>query len=141
MPIYEYRCLDCRRRFSKFLQSFTAIASYQPVCPHCQSHNARRLISRVNTIGIEREESDQGADLPGLGDVDENDPRSMGRWMRRMGAESGEDLGPEFNDIIGRLEAGQDPEQIERDLPEIAGDGTGEGMGGGMGDAVESSFD
>ena len=93
----------------------------------------RRLISRVNTVGAERDDSDQGADPASLGDIDENDPRSMGRWMRRMGAESGEDLGPEFNDIVGRLEAGQDPEQIERDLPDIAGDG--------MGDAGESALD
>ena len=137
MPIYEYRCLDCRRRFSQFLRSFSATASFQPVCTHCRSNNVRRLVSRVNTIGAEREESDQGADPASLGDIDENDPRSMGRWMRRMGAESGEDLGPEFNDIVGRLESGQDPEQIERDLPNIAG----AGMGDGMGDAGESALD
>ena len=133
MPIYEYRCLDCRRRFSQFLRSFSAIASFQPMCPHCRSDNVCRLISRVNTAGAEREDSDQGADPASLGDIDENDPRSMGRWMRRMGAESGEDLGPEFNDIVGRLESGQDPEQIERDLPNIAGDG--------MADSEESALD
>jgi putative FmdB family regulatory protein len=141
MPIYEYRCLDCRRRYSQFLRSFSAVASSQPVCPYCRSRNAHRLVSRVNTIGAEREESDQSADLPGLGDIDENDPKSMGRWMRRMGAESGEDLGPEFNDIVGRLEAGQDPEQIERDLPEIAGDGMSGRTGDDMGIAGESALD
>jgi putative FmdB family regulatory protein len=141
MPIYEYRCLDCRRRYNQFLRSFSAIENYQPLCPHCKSHNARRLVSRVNTVGVERAENDQSPDLPGLDGVDENDPRSMGRWMRRMSAESGEDLGPEFNDIVGRLESGQDPEQIERDLPELAGDGTGGGMGDDMGDAGESGLE
>jgi putative FmdB family regulatory protein len=139
MPIYEYRCLDCRRRFNQFLRSFSAIEGFQPVCPHCKSKNARRLVSKVHTIGVVREESDQGPDLPGLEDVDENDPRSMGRWMRRMGAESGEDLGPEFNDVVGRLEAGQDPEQIERDLPNLGGEGMGGGMDGGMGDDMDAT--
>ena len=126
MPIYEYRCLDCRRRFNQFLRSFSAIEGFQPVCPHCLGQNARRLISKAYTVGSDQGDSGPDADLSSLGDVDENDPRSMGRMMRRMGAESGEDPGPEFNEIVGRLEAGQDPEQIERDLPELTGSGAGE---------------
>ena len=54
--------------------------------------------------------------------VDENDPRSLGRFMRRMAEETGEDVGPEFNEIIGRLERGEDPERIEQDMGDILGD-------------------
>ena len=46
-----------------------------------------------------------------MDDVDENDPQSVARWARRMREESGEDLGPEFDEMIGRMEAGEMPDE------------------------------
>jgi hypothetical protein len=60
----------------------------------------------------------------------ENDPKAMGRMMRKMGNEMGEEIPPEFNEVVDRLEKGQKPEDIEKELPDLGG---GE-MGGGMGD-------
>jgi hypothetical protein len=37
-------------------------------------------------------------------------------------------MGPEFNEVIGRLESGQSPEQIEQDLPDLGGDLGGGGL-------------
>ena len=59
---------------------------------------------------------DSMADPSNFGAVDENDPRSVGKFMRRMGSEMGEDMGPEFDEMIGRLESGEDPEAIESDM-------------------------
>jgi Flp pilus assembly protein TadB len=56
---------------------------------------------------------------------DEGDPRALGRMMRQLGQEAGEDLGEEFDEIVGRLEAGEDPEEIERSMPGLAGDDSG----------------
>ncbi len=56
------------------------------------------------------------ADPSGWGDLDENDPKSMARMMKKMGTEMGEDLGPEFNEVVDRLEAGEDAESIESSL-------------------------
>jgi len=61
------------------------------------------------------------ADPANFGNVDENDPRSVGKFMRRMGSEMGEDMGPEFNEMVGRLEAGESPDSIEADIPDIGG--------------------
>jgi hypothetical protein len=47
-----------------------------------------------------------------LADVDENDPRSVARWARRMSAEAGEDLGPDFDEMVERMEAGEMPEEL-----------------------------
>ncbi len=55
------------------------------------------------------------------GDIDENDPRSIARAMRRMGDEMGEDLPEEFDEVVDRLEAGEDPESIEGSLPDTGG--------------------
>jgi hypothetical protein len=51
-----------------------------------------------------------------LADVDESDPRSIARWARKLSKELGEDAGPEFNEIVDRLEAGESPESIEQSL-------------------------
>jgi len=49
----------------------------------------------------------------------EDDPKAMGRMMRKMGKQMGEDLPPEFDDVVDRLEAGQSPEEIESALPDL----------------------
>jgi hypothetical protein len=67
------------------------------------------------------------ADPSQFGDLDENDPRSIARFMRKMSNEMGEDLGPEFEEVVDRLEAGQSPEEIESAMPDLAG---GDDMGG-----------
>ena len=49
----------------------------------------------------------------------EDDPKSMGRMMRKMGREMGEEMPPEFDEVVGRLEAGQNPEEIEKEIPDL----------------------
>ena len=49
----------------------------------------------------------------------------MGRMMRKMGNEMGEEMPPEFSEVVDRLEKGQSPEDIEKELPDLGG---GEGM-------------
>jgi hypothetical protein len=70
-----------------------------------------------------------------FGDLDENDPKSMARWMRRMSAETGEEMPEEFDEVIDRLERGQSPEEIEEAVPGLADD-LGGGTGGGMDDLM-----
>jgi putative FmdB family regulatory protein len=107
MPIYEYRCAACRRRTSLFVRS--AASSATPKCEHCGSLKVTRLMSR---FAVHRGGSGDLDDLGGLDDVDENDPQSIARWARRMKDEVGEDMGPEFDEMVGRIEAGEDPESV-----------------------------
>ncbi len=123
MPIYEYICLDCKRRVSLLWRSFADAASRQAVCPRCGSTNLTRLISRVSVVRSEESRLDSLADPNNLAGLDENDPKSLARFMRKMANETGENLGPEFTEVVERLEAGEDPESIERSLPELAGEG------------------
>ena len=46
--------------------------------------------------------------------------------MNELGDETG-DLGPEFEEVIERLEAGQDPEEIEKEMPDLMGEGSDSG--------------
>ncbi len=43
-------------------------------------------------------------------------PKQMARMMKKMGNEMGEELGPEFDEVVDRLEAGEDPESIDSSL-------------------------
>ena len=121
MPIYEYTCHDCRRRVSLLWRSFDDAQTREPVCPRCGGKNLSRMISRVAVVRSEESRLDDLADPSALGGLDENDPKSLARFMRKMAAETGEDLGPEFDEVIGRLEAGEDPEAIEQSMPDLGG--------------------
>lgn len=123
MPIYEYRCHNCRRRVSVFWRTYSDADGAKPSCPRCGSASLTRLISRVRVIRSEESRLDDLADPSLLSDFDENDPRSLARMMRRMSDEVGEDMGPEFDEVIGRLEAGEDPEEIEKSMPDLMGEG------------------
>jgi putative FmdB family regulatory protein len=128
MPTYDYRCLACRKRLSLVL-SYSEYGQAPVVCPHCGSGNVKRLISRVRVLRSEDSRLDSLADPDDWGDVDENDPRSIARAMRRMGDEMGEDLPDEFDDVVDRLEAGEDPESVENSLPDMGGDDGGDDAG------------
>ena len=93
--------------------------------------NLTRLVSKVAALKSEDARLESMADPSKLGDVDENDPKSIARFMRKMGGEMGEEMGPEFDEMVGRLEAGENPEDIEKSMPGLGGPEDGGGMGGG----------
>lgn len=119
MPIYEYRCGECQRRSSLYYQTFSAAERATPACEHCGSVNVSRLVSRVFQVKSDDARLDDLADPSSLGDLDENDPKSVARWARKLGSEMGEDLGEDWSEMVDRLEAGED----------LADDGGGMGPG------------
>jgi hypothetical protein len=90
------------------------------------------LVSKVRVIRSEESRLDDLADPSSFGDLDENDPRSVARWMRKMGDEVGEDLGPEFGEVVDRLEAGESPDDIEKSMPDLGGDMGDDFSNGGL---------
>ena len=137
MPIYEYRCGACRRRSSLFYQTFSAAERAEPRCEHCGSAEVARLVSRVAFLKSEESRMDDLADDAALADVDENDPRSIARWARRMGEQLGDDVGDDFREMVDQLESGEMPD----DAPGPGGadyDGGFGDLGGGlMGSAAD----
>ena len=125
MPIYEYGCYDCRKRVSIFWRTFSAAEIGTPICPRCEGDKLKRLVSNVSMIRSEESRLEALSDPSNLSGLDEDDPKALAKFMRQMGKESGEDLGSEFNEVVDRLEAGQTPNEIEQDLPDL---GTGNGV-------------
>jgi putative FmdB family regulatory protein len=124
MPIYEYRCGQCGRKVAIWWRSLAQMERSHATCARCGSDELKRLVSRVAHLRGEDGQLESMADS-GLNGLDENDPKSLGRWMRKMSNELGEDMGQEFDEMVGRLEAGESPEDIEKAMPETAGDDGG----------------
>jgi putative FmdB family regulatory protein len=116
MPYYDFHCNTCHRRFEVFLR-YAEFDQKKVTCPHCGSEDLTRLIRRVrigrgNAGNLDNLDDDQMlADL-------EDDPRKLGQMMRSLSAETGEDLGPQFDEVVDRLERGENPEDIAESLPD-----------------------
>lgn len=127
MPTYRYRCKDCKKRFELFM-TYEEYDKTSVTCPFCGCSHVVRQIDRVRIAKSGRANLDDLSDpsqLEGL----EDDPKALGRLMRQMSEEMGEDIGPEFDEVVSRLEKGQDPEQISREMPELGDEDMGDGMG------------
>lgn len=98
MPIYEYRCHECGKRSSLLILNARNPAT--PSCRYCQSTKLERLMSKFAAPKSEDARLEAMTDPSKLGDVDENDPQSMARFMKKMGREMGEDLGDDFEEAL-----------------------------------------
>ena len=96
MPLYEYRCLDCKKRSTVLVLS---LANQAPAaCSHCASARVERILSRFASPKSEEARLEALNDPSNLAGFDENDPQSMARFMKTMGGEMGEDLGDELSE-------------------------------------------
>ncbi len=118
MPVYEYVCRACGRRARLFM-TFAEYDRATPVCPHCGRAELRRRVSRVTIARSESSRLDSLMDDSALAGLDEDDPRAMGQMMRRMSDELGEDMGGDFDEVVGRLESGESPASIEASMPDL----------------------
>jgi putative FmdB family regulatory protein len=156
MPIYEFFCAACNRIYS--FHSFAVAPSKVPTCPKCRARNLRRMPSRFGIAArgkapatatgggpgdggaddprMEREMMRLAAELEGM---DEGDPRAMAAAVRRMTEIAGEPVTPAMEEMIRRLEAGEDPEKVEEQM----GDAIEEEMGeeGGLGASAPTRDD
>ena len=121
MPFYPYRCFSCNRRFEIFL-TYAEYGQKTVRCPYCSSDQVQRRITRVRVARSEESRLDEFSGLENMEGL-ENDPSALGQVMRKMSREMGEDMGPEFNEVVSRLESGQSPEDIEKAMPDLGSEG------------------
>ncbi|MCS7312167.1 MAG: zinc ribbon domain-containing protein [Acidobacteria bacterium] len=111
MPIYEYMCHGCRRRVSLFWWTVRQAETETARCPHCGQARLTRIPSRVAFLRSEEDRLESLLDPSRLGDIDEDNPRSVARWMKRIGRQWGEELGEDWNEMVEQMEAeGENPE-------------------------------
>jgi len=120
MPIYEYRCRKCGKK-STFI-TLSIKSSIKPKCRSCGSTRMEKLVSRVAVSRSEESRLESLADPSKLAGLDEKDPKSIARWMKKMGKEMGEDVGEDFDQMAE--EAGEEGKTTKEE-------GGGEEKGGG----------
>lgn len=135
MPIYEFYCPQ-NHKIYQFYARTLAQGRVAPPCPDDPSYEMRRIVSAFSVAaGAGRGEAGAGAaaETPGGPDegrmeaalgamerefagVDENDPRAMGRMMRRMAEITGEPMDGKMEEVVRRLEEGADPDSLDEGL-------------------------
>ena len=120
MPFYTFICQICRRKFDVFI-SYSEYDQKPVTCKYCQSDNVVRAINRVRVLRSDESRLQSMADPSNLEGLDD-DPQALGKMMRQMSKEVGEEMPPEFDEVVDRLEKGQSPEDIEKEVPNFGGE-------------------
>ena len=132
MPIYEFYCQDCNTIFNFFSSRINT--DKRPDCPKCGRKELSKQMSTFATIGKAKE--DNGDDpLSGLDEskmeqafeslmrdaegINEDDPRQMATLMRKFSDKTGISLGEQMEEALSRMEAGEDPDQIEQEMGDL----------------------
>jgi len=124
MPVYEFRCNKCRQRVEIFVQGFSPPAD--PVCTTCGSSDLHRVFSR---FAVRKSKSDTGVYDDILSDskltsgLMHNDPRALAEWSRKMSRAADEDMTPETQELMDRLDHGEDVSDVMEEMkpPELRG--------------------
>ena len=134
MPVYEFYCAECHTIFNFLSRQVNTDKS--PACPKCRRPDLERQVSR---FAISKNRPEEAADgMPDIDEaklekvmmglagemegMDENDPRQMARFMRKLSEATGMNLGDGIEEAMRRLEAGDDPEQIEEEMGDLFDD-------------------
>lgn len=133
MPIYEFYCDDCNVIFNFFSSRINTTS--QPDCPRCGKEKLSRQVSRFATLrsgkkdeagddmfaGLDESKMEQAmASLMREADsINEDDPRQMASLMRKFSQQTGMNLGDAMEEAISRMEAGEDPDQIEQEMGDM----------------------
>ncbi|MBW2107411.1 MAG: zinc ribbon domain-containing protein [Deltaproteobacteria bacterium] len=131
MPVYEFYCDRCNTLFNFY--SRTVNTSKRPRCPKCKKKNLERQLSIFASVSRAGGDED-GPDLPvdesrmekamemlakEAEGINEDDPRQAAKLMRRLSDATGMSPGPGLEEALKRLEAGEDPEQIEAEMGDL----------------------
>lgn len=131
MPIYEFYSPDTHKIYSFFARSL-AYSSKIPRCPDQTDARMERVVSRFAFTGrakekteapggdemdprMERMMAEMERDMAGM-DENNPDPRALGRMMRKMTEATGQKMPAEMEQMIRRLESGEDPEKLEEEF-------------------------
>lgn len=158
MPIYEFYCPNNNRIYSFFARSL-AYAGKSPRCPDNPKFKMERLLSKFAITGRAKEKTEAppgGPDMDdsrmeaalaemerefGGMDTENPDPRQLGRMMRKMTALSGEKMPGQMEEMIRRMESGEDMEKLESEygdlMDEMESPEGAEGAKGGSGASLK----
>jgi len=132
MPIYEFFSPDTNKVYSFFARTL-AQGKILPRCPDRPRARMERMVSRFAVTGkamektgsppdaadprMERVMAEMQNEMAGI-DESNPDPKALGRMMRKMTEATGQPMPKEMEQMIRRMEAGEDPEKLEEEFGE-----------------------
>ena len=139
MPIYEFYSPDN----NKLYQFFARSQAYRDKTPRCPDNPAFKMERRMSKFAIVGKAKEESADDPfagmdetkmesfmaemerDIGTMDDTnpDPKQLGRFMRKMTDLMGDRTPESLQEMVRRLEAGEDPEKLEEQFGDIGGEG------------------
>jgi putative FmdB family regulatory protein len=134
MPIYEFYCDDCNVVYNFFSAKIDTTTI--PACPKCGKAELEKQISGFATLRNRGEDSEDplagldetkmeqafGSLMREAENVNEDDPRQMASLMRKFASQTGLNLGDTMDEAISRMEAGEDPDQVEQEMGDLLND-------------------
>jgi putative FmdB family regulatory protein len=130
MPVYEFYCALCHAIFNFFSRRVNI--DKRPACPKCRRPDLEKLVSpfaisknlqqqQVGMPDIDETKMEQAmiAMAGEMENMNEEDPKAMASFMRRFSSLTGMELGDGAEEALSRLEAGEDPEQIESEMGDL----------------------
>ncbi len=135
MPIYEYYC-PRNHTIYQFYAKTLAQGRTIPRCPDNPAFPMEKMLSSFavtkrgngdadttaapaaspDAADDSRLEAAMSAMEGEFAHVDENDPKAMGRMMRRMSEMTGEKIDGDMEEVVRKLEEGADPDSLEEQL-------------------------
>lgn len=130
MPIYEYYCPDNHTVYQFFAKTL-AQGKTIPKCPVNPRFRMEKMLSSFAVTSGAKTEASPANNVSGgnpsdpkeeammqamdreFSSIDENDPKAMGRMMRRMAELSGEKIDGQMEEVVRKLEEGTDPDELE----------------------------
>jgi putative FmdB family regulatory protein len=131
MPIYEFFCRDCNTIFNFYSRRINT--GKVPDCPKC-GRALKKMLSTFATVGRAKEPGNEELPLGfeesrmerALGELTreaermkEDDPRTMALLMRKFSENTGLALNENMEKALARLEAGEDPDEIEKEMGDV----------------------
>jgi len=103
MPIYEFFCEDCNTIFNFF------------------SGSVKKEGGELDDLPIDEAKMEKAMSLLAreAEGINEDDPRQAANLMRKLSDAAGVGLGPSMEEALKRMEAGEDPEQIEAEMGDL----------------------
>jgi hypothetical protein len=158
MPIYEFYCPNNNKLYSFYARSL-AMSRKTPRCPDNPRFKMERAVSSFAVTGRAKEKPDlpPGGDPNdarmeaammemerefGSMDTENPDPRTLARMMRKMSSITGEKLPGQMEEMMNRMEAGEDPEKLEEEYGDAFDemDAGGPGAEGEEGKALKEQW-
>lgn len=131
MPIYEFYCKGCNTIFNFFSKKIDTETC--PKCPTCKKRKLDRQVSMFSSVSnagdsaeadeLPFDEQKMEGALTQLASeaegINENDPKAAANLMRKFSSMTGVEFGGSMDEALRRLESGENPEEVEKELGDL----------------------